>query len=88
LGALLECLFSDGLVAQELLPAGEIGFGKRQVGARQLEIGTRLIESDLEGPMVRLTGLAIVTAGGGGAAAFWLSLQPARATANISQAAV
>jgi hypothetical protein len=38
--------------------------------------------------MVRLTGLAIVTAGGGGAAAFWLSLQPARATANISQAAV
>jgi hypothetical protein len=52
LGALLECLFSDGLVAQELLPAGEIGFGKRQVGARQLEIGTRLIESDLEGPAI------------------------------------
>ena len=52
LGALVESLLGDGLVAEQLLAALQIGFGEGEIGARLRQIGPHLLEHDLERPAV------------------------------------
>ncbi len=49
---LIEGLLGDGLVTDELLGSGEIGFGEGQVGASLGEIGADLVERGLIRPPV------------------------------------
>jgi hypothetical protein len=52
LGALVEGLLGDGLVAHQLGGAREIRLGEREVGARLRQVGARLVERGLERPLV------------------------------------
>ena len=52
LRALLEGLVGDGLVTHQLLAARIVGLGEGHIGLRLHEIGARLIERVLEGPLV------------------------------------
>ena len=52
LGALVEGLLGDGLVAHELRGAREIGLGKGEVGPRLRQVGLGLVERGLERALV------------------------------------
>src|SRR6202451_4719731 len=52
LGALVVSLLGDGLVAEELLAALQVGVGEGEIGARLRQIGLHLLEHDLERPAV------------------------------------
>ena len=52
LGALVEGLLGDRLIAHQLLAAGEVRFREREIRLRLRQIGVRLVERSLERPLV------------------------------------